>query len=97
MKLSEDLKKTHELRNKIKTALTYPLIIFLFLILALIIVLWKVIPALVPLFADAEVELPFATTALLATSNFVINNFWIIFLAIATIIVFFVFYKNTKD
>jgi type II secretory pathway component PulF len=86
MKLSEDLKKVHELRNKIKTALTYPLIIFLFLILALIVVLWKVIPALVPLFADTEVELPIATIALLATSDFVINNFWVILVIIITII-----------
>ncbi|MDR2411332.1 MAG: hypothetical protein LBD88_01720 [Candidatus Peribacteria bacterium] len=85
MKLSEDLKKIHELRNKIKTALTYPLIIFLFLILALIIVLWKVIPALVPLFTDTEVDLPVATIALLATSDFVIDNFLFILLAVITI------------
>jgi type IV pilus assembly protein PilC len=73
MKVSEDLKKIHELRNKIKTALTYPLIIFLFLILALVIVLTYVIPAITPLFVDAEVELPIATKALLWTSNFVID------------------------
>jgi len=53
MKLSEDLKKVHELRNKIKTALTYPIIIFLFLGLALSIVLTYVIPSIKPLFDDS--------------------------------------------
>lgn len=96
MKLSEDLKKVHELKNKIKWALTYPLIIFLFLTLALSIVLTYVIPAIKPLFADADVELPFSTQALLATSNFMINNVWFIILLIATTIVLFMWYKNTK-
>lgn len=96
MKLSEDLKKVHELRNKIKTALTYPIIIFLFLGLALSIVLTYVIPSIKPLFEDAWIDLPFATKALLATSDFMINNIWFIFLFIATLIVFFIWYKNTK-
>jgi len=42
------------------------------------------------LFADAGVELPLATKALLATSDFMINNVWFIFLFIATVIVFFI-------
>lgn len=97
MKLSEDLKKIHELRNKIKTALTYPFIIFCFLLLALVIVLTYVIPAIVPLFADADVELPIATKALLFTSNFVINYFWVIVLLIATCVVLLIWYKNTRN
>lgn len=96
MKLSDDLKKIHELKNKVKTALTYPLIIFLFLFLALAIVLTYVIPSIKPLFEDAWVELPLATKALLTTSEFMINNAWFIFLFIATTIVFFMWYKNTK-
>lgn len=96
MKLSEDLKKVYELRNKIKWALTYPVIIFLFLLLALAIVLTYVIPSIKPLFADAGVELPVATKSLLYTSEFVINNVWFIFLFLATAVVFFIWYKNTR-
>jgi type II secretory pathway component PulF len=59
----------------------------LFLILALFVVLTYVIPAITPLFADAGIGLPIATRALLATSDFVINNFWVIFLFIVTVIV----------
>ncbi|MDD2907954.1 MAG: type II secretion system F family protein [Candidatus Gracilibacteria bacterium] len=97
LKLSEDLKKVYELKNKIKGALTYPMIIFLFLFLALGIVLTYVIPSIKPLFDDAGVELPIATKALLATSDFMINNIWLIFLFIATVIVLLIGYKNTKS
>ena len=85
--LSDDLKRVYELKLKVKTALTYPIIIFLFLILAVVIVLSYVIPALTPLFETAEVELPFATVALIATSDFLVNNYWyIIFIIFASIV-----------
>lgn len=95
--LAENLRKSHDLRSKIKGALTYPTIIFLFLILAIIIVLAYVIPAVSDLFETSEVELPTATKALIATSDFVIYNWPIIVLFIATLAVLFYGYKNTDS
>lgn len=95
--LALEFKKLHNLKLTIKSALTYPIIIILFLILAILVVLTYVIPSIMPLIEESWREKPFATVALIATSNFVINNFfWIlIFLAI---IVFFIFvYKNTEN
>lgn len=97
MKLSEDLKKVHNLKNKIKWSLTYPIIIFLFLFLALIIVLTFVIPKIKPLFDNSQVELPISTQALISTSNFIINNFWLLFLALASLVVFIIWYSNTMS
>jgi len=96
MKLSDDLKKIHNLRNKIKWALTYPIIIFLFLFLALIIVLTFVIPQIKPLFENSDVALPIATQLLVNTSEFVINNIWILFLWLISFIVFMIWYMNTR-
>lgn len=93
--LSNDLKKVHELRNKIKWALTYPVIIFLFLFIALIIVLTFVIPEIKPLFETTDLELPMSTQLLIMTSDFIINNFWLLFLTLASLFVFFIWYKNT--
>lgn len=95
-KISEDLKKVHELKNKIKSALTYPAIIFLFLILAVIVVLTYVIPSIKPLFDTSWVDLPFATKALIFTSDFIKTKFYLIILFVFAIFVFFVWYKNTK-
>ena len=96
LKLSNDLKKLHALQNKIKSALTYPFIIFLFLFLALFIVLTYVIPAIKPLFDTAEVSLPFATKSLIFVSNFVIDNIFVLILFFFSCFVFFIGYKNTK-
>lgn len=96
-KLSDDLKKIYNLRKKVKGALTYPLIIFLFLLAAVGIVLIYVIPAIIPMFENASVELPMATKSLIATSDFVINNFAFIVLFFITLFVLFVWYRNTES
>ena len=96
LKLSNDLKKVHALRNKIKSAMTYPFIIFLFLLVAVIIVLTYVIPAIKPLFDTAEVALPFATQSLIFISDFVGHNILILILFLFSCFVLFVGYKSTK-
>lgn len=95
--LSNDFKKIHNLRLKIKGALTYPIIIFLFLIVAVIIVMTYVIPMLKPLFDTAQVELPFATTALIATSDFISNYLIHILVSIILFFLALTFYRNTPS
>ena len=96
-KISDDLKKLQDLKSKVKGALTYPIIIFLFLILAVIAVLTYVIPSLTPLFETTQVELPWATVALIATSNFLINNYMYIIFVIFSMIVAIIWYYSTKE
>ena len=95
-KLSDDLRKTHELRAKVKWAMTYPTIIILFLIASVVAVLLFVIPSIKPLFDTAEVELPASTQALIGTSDFIANNFLLIALFFITVWVLFYGYKNTE-
>lgn len=94
--LAENLRKSHDLRSKVKSALTYPAIIFVFLILAIVIVLIYVIPAVSQLFETSEVALPAATVALIATSNFMIYHWGYIILFVLTAIVLFYWYKSTE-
>lgn len=96
-KLSNDLKRVHDLRAKIKAALTYPIIIFLFLIAAVVAVLAYVIPSLTPLFVTADVELPWATVALINVSDFLIENYiYILFLLFASFVLLY-WYSATKE
>ncbi len=94
--LSENMRKSYELRRKVKSALTYPSIIFLFLFVSVIIVLTYVIPSITPLFETAEVELPVATQALVATSDFIRFNFGALILVLAAAGVLLFWYKNTE-
>lgn len=95
LNLSLKLKKSYDLKRKVKWALTYPMIIFIFLTIAIVVVLKFVIPALWELLTNSWTQMPLATQALLSTSNFVVSNFLYIILFIFTLFVLFVGYKNT--
>lgn len=97
LKISVDLKKAHNLRSKIKSSLTYPTIIFLFLFAAIFVVLTYVIPSIKPLFDNSDVELPMATQMLVGTSDFIAGNIILIILSIFAIILAFMAYKASEN
>jgi len=92
-----EFKKLHELKSTIKNSLTYPFIIIIFLVIAVLIVMTYVVPAIIPLLEDAWVEKPFATVALIATSDFITNNFLLIILFWVMSVLWFYFYKSTDS
>lgn len=95
-KLSEDLRRSYELKSKVKNALTYPFIIFLFLLLSVTIVLIYVVPAIEPLFANSDTELPWVTKSLIMTSNFISDDWVILILLFLTLFVVFIWYRSTE-
>lgn len=98
LKLSDDLKKIHDLKNKIKSSLTYPIIIFVFIFIAIAIVMTYVVPAIKPLFVESGTDLPNATKSLIATSDFVTNNFvLLLFLIFSAIFWVFFYFKWTNS
>lgn len=95
--LSEKLKDRHELKKKVKNSLTYPMIIFVFLLISVTIVMVFVIPNLMPIFVDAKIDLPLATKALIWTSNFIKWNFLLIVFLILATWFFISGYKKTES
>lgn len=95
--LSGDYKKIHNLVSKIKWALTYPLIILVFLVIAILVVMTYVIPAIKPLFDESDAELPAATQALIWSSDFVVNNFYSIIFLFVIIGLSLKFISNTDS
>lgn len=96
-KLSEDLVSRYELSQKIKSAMTYPIIIFLFLIWAVVIVLLYVMPEVKSMFVEQGIDLPFATVALIATSDFLVNHYMLLIFFIITSIVCLMAYLSTES
>lgn len=97
LKLSDDLKKIHDLKNKVKSALTYPLIIMLVLVLAITLVMVYVIPQLKPLFEWSDAELPIQTVLLIAASDFVAAHFFLLWFIVFAIIWGFFIFASTKE
>ncbi|MEK7130065.1 MAG: type II secretion system F family protein [Patescibacteria group bacterium] len=67
--LSVQLKKDYDLRKKIKSALIYPVFLFILTVIVMLGMFIFIMPRLVKVFAQSEVELPITTKILLAVSK----------------------------
>jgi type IV pilus assembly protein PilC len=85
-RLATTFEREHALQSKIKSAMTYPIIILCFALLAVAALLIFVVPTFVAIFAQAGEALPLPTRILLALSDVMIHHWWIILPVIFVVI-----------
>ena len=71
--IRDNIKKENEFIDKVKTALTYPLVIFVVFIGVLLTILIVVIPKIATVFTRLKVDLPLPTRILIFVSNIMIS------------------------
>jgi type IV pilus assembly protein PilC len=81
-RLSIHFEKEHRLNEKVKAAMTYPVVVMAMAVLVVIFVLTFILPTFVGMFASMKVELPLLTRGLLAVSGFLTNH-WLALLLLA--------------
>lgn len=92
-RLADLLEKQADTDAKVKGAMKYPKMVVSAMILAVTILMWKVVPVFVKMFAKAKIELPMATKILIA-ANTAFFDYWYLLLG-GTILSIIVFKKYT--
>jgi len=96
LKLAENLEKQREFQGKITGALIYPVIIVIAMIGVMFVMITFVIPKLLNLYRDFNIELPLTTQILIAVSSFS-ERYWPLIIAATIGAVFIVQnYLKTK-
>lgn len=81
--LAIQLEKSMDLESKVKTALVYPVIVFVGALGVGSYLAFFMLPQLLPLFTSLDIKLPFTTRLLLAITTAVVHYwFWVIGLAV---------------
>jgi type IV pilus assembly protein PilC len=75
-KIATYKEKTEQLRNKIKKAMTYPIIVLVVAVVVSAILLIFVVPTFAAMFADFGAELPAFTLWVVGLSDLLVNNVW---------------------
>lgn len=88
--MTNHIKWSAELKRRIKKAVMYPSVLMVIMTLVIIVLMVAVVPKLVDFMTSQGFDLPIHTRALIATSNFVVDYWWVILL---TPILFVVVYK----
>lgn len=94
-RLIDYYERTLEFRNFLITSSVYPVLLFLFGIVSLIVLTVVVIPKFGEIFHDMGQELPFAAAVLINTSNFLVAYGWLILLGMGFLAWGFVAYVRT--
>lgn len=81
------LESSQGLKDDVRSALVYPMVIFSFSCIAVIVLLTFVIPNFSEIFADMGAELPLSTLILLSVSEALVEYWWIILLSVAGAVV----------
>ncbi len=94
-RLSRYFDEQHELRERIKSATTYPIIVMVAAVLVVIFMLTFVVPTFQRIYGRTNVPLPLPTRITISLGNFVKNNLLIIFILTFAIII--VVKQNLKN
>ena len=96
MKLVESLEKREKVKKKIKSALTYPVVMFTVAITVMVFMLIKVVPVFAEMYEGMGVPLPTPTAVIMSASNFMRGSGGLT-LALVSIVLFAIFkYTTTK-
>ncbi|WP_075718186.1 type II secretion system F family protein [Roseburia sp. 499] len=96
-RMADQFEKSAKLQAMIKKAMIYPIILFFVAIIVVAVFLIKVIPSYTDMFEQLGSELPGITRAVVAASDFVVNNFILILVVIAALVIGIKIFAKTEN
>ncbi|WP_426449719.1 type II secretion system F family protein [Paenibacillus sp. S-38] len=96
-RLARFFEKEHVTREKIKSAMTYPLVVGFLAIAAVVYLLKAVVPQFVSMFESMNAELPLVTRMVLAVSNSIEHQWWYWVLGVLALVVAFITARRTEN
>jgi len=97
LRLFHHLEFQEFMRSQVRSALRYPLFVIATMVAAIVVINIWVIPAFAKVYAGFNTQLPFITRILIAVSDFMVNTWWMMGLAVVVAAVVFRGWTRTVD
>ncbi len=95
-RLATFLENDMEMKNKVKSAMMYPMVVFVFASLVMGVMMWYVLPMFAQIFKDMGIQkLPLSTSLMLGFATGTRQYWWLVLILILGIIAAFKYYKST--
>ena len=94
-RLATQFEKDGYIQAKIKSAMTYPIVVLVVIGVVVAIMMIKVIPTFSEMFEEMGTKLPGATQMLVNFSDFLVHKWWLLLIIIAGIVIGIKFFKVT--
>jgi len=89
--------KEHKTKSKVKSAMTYPIVISVLATVVTIFLLIKIVPGFVQMYADYGAELPIATRIVMGVSDFIVNAWYLLLILFIGVPIGLNYYKKTDQ
>src|SRR5215210_5175207 len=98
LRVADQLERDQDLRRKVKSAMTYPVVVLILAILAASFMLIFIVPVFAGLFEDLGGTLPLPTRICMLLSN-ILTSFWgiLVYIGMAIAVVMFLRWKRTEQ
>jgi len=94
-RMANQYESNSRIRNKVKGAMTYPLVLIIVALGACIFMMVSIVPRFVEIFAQAKTELPGLTKMLMAISDFLVNRWYVLLVTLPFAVLLIIrFFKN---
>ncbi|HUC96531.1 MAG TPA: type II secretion system F family protein [Candidatus Saccharimonadales bacterium] len=97
MRIADQQEKDAEIMSKIKSALTYPIIVLVVIIAVMAFMLLTVVPQVEKLYIDLKQTLPFITQIMVDGTNFLVRFWWLILIICVAGVYFILQYLKTDS
>lgn len=97
VRLADTLERAQQLRENVRAALRYPILVVIMAAVSLFVLMTLVIPEFRPLFEDSGAAMPFSTRIIIGVSDFLAAFWWAVVLAIIGAIVALRRYRETPE
>lgn len=97
MRLKNYYEKAHRVKRKVKSALTYPIILLVIAVVVVGVVMVVLVPTMIGMFSSMGGELPLPTRMLIAISDFFVKDWPYLLVGLATIIIAYKLYRKTPN
>ncbi len=96
-RLTAYYEKAHKVKQKVRSALTYPIFLILLAVVVVAIVMVKLVPTMLALFGNMGEDLPLPTRILMAVSDFFVGYWPVLLVGIMIIIIAYKLYAKTPN
>ncbi|MET4559029.1 type IV pilus assembly protein PilC [Lysinibacillus parviboronicapiens] len=97
-RLAGTLEKQYNIKKKIQSAMTYPAVLSVLTLVVGMFLMVFIVPTFMDAFKDMDLEMPLITIIVVGISDWLIEFWYIVILALLIVVVGFnFFYKNNKD
>lgn len=97
IRMAEQFEKENKLHNKIKGAMTYPIIVLIVAVAVIFLLMVKIVPSFEGILTGFGVELPIFTKVLISISSFFSSFWWLILASIIGLVVGFGYFHKTEN